>query len=122
MSAFNCLRFDPSDKAAHWRFIKGGAQRKVKVTGNLTANTSESLRAAALAGGGIAVLPIYAVGEDLRSGKLRRLLSSYEAQGNFGDAVYAVYLPNRFLAPKVRALVDFLIEKLGDEPYWEGGR
>ena len=119
LGAFNCLRFDQSDSASHWRFVKAGAQLKVKVTGNLTANTSEALRVAALEGGGLAVLPTYAVSDDLHSGKLRRVLTSYEVLGNFGDAIYAVYLPNRFLAPKVRAFVDFLIEKLGDEPYWE---
>ncbi len=118
LSKFNCLRFDQSDRHAHWHFSKDGTRLSVKVTGNMTTNTSESLRAATLAGGGVALLPTYAVAEDLHSGKLRRLLSSYQVEGSFGDAVYAVYLPNRFLAPKVRAFIDFLVEKIG-EPDWE---
>jgi len=119
LNAFNCLRFDQSERHAHWHFIKNGTRVSVKVNGNMTTNTSESLRAAALAGGGIALLPTYAVADDLRSGKLRRVLASYQVEGSFGDEVYAVYLPHRFLAPKVRALVDFLMEKMSEQSEWD---
>lgn len=35
------------------------------------------------------------------------------------SAVYAVYLPTRHLAPKVRVLIDLLLERFGPEPYWD---
>ena len=121
LSGFNCLRFDQREEVARWHFVKDGSSQKVKVAGNLTANSSESLRAAALAGGGIAVLPLYAVSEDLRTGRLKRVLSSYQVLSPFGDAVYAVYLHNRFQTPKVRAFIDFLVEKFGEDARWDRG-
>ena len=33
--------------------------------------------------------------------------------------IYAVYLPNRHLSPKVRSLIDFLLERFGPEHYWD---
>ena len=87
----------------------------------LTANSSESLRVAALAGMGLAVLPTYAVGADLRAGRLQAVLPDWQPVGGLADAdtLYAVYLPNRHLAPKVRALIDFMLEQLGDVPPWD---
>jgi DNA-binding transcriptional LysR family regulator len=32
--------------------------------------------------------------------------------------IYAVYLPNRHLSIKVRAFIDFLLERFGPQPYW----
>jgi DNA-binding transcriptional LysR family regulator len=47
------------------------------------------------------------------------LLTQYRPTGLFGDYLYAVYLENRFLAPKVRVFIDYLIEKIGDDAYWD---
>lgn len=33
--------------------------------------------------------------------------------------VYAMYLPSRHLPAKVRAFIDFLIARIGTEPYWD---
>ena len=33
--------------------------------------------------------------------------------------VYAMYLPSRHLPVKVRAFIDFLIARIGTEPYWD---
>ena len=115
----NCIVFDRNESDAQWRFIKGGEQTKIKARGTLSVNSSDAIREAVLQGHGIALLPTYVVGDDLRSGKLLPLLKSYEAIGGFGDSVYAVYLPSRFQTPKVRAFVDFMMEKFGDEPYWD---
>ena len=89
----------------------------------LTANSSESLRVAALAGLGLAVLPTYAVGEDLRDGRLVSVLGDWLPQGGNADSntLYAVYLPSRHPSPKVRALIDFLLEALGDVAPWDRG-
>ena len=69
-----------------------------------------------LPGLGIVSLPTFVVGEDVRAGRLKVLLSRWELATS---AIYAVYLPTRHLAPKVRVLIDFLLEKFGPEPYWD---
>lgn len=35
--------------------------------------------------------------------------------------VFAVYPNRKFLAPKVRSFIDFLVERFGPEPYWDAG-
>ena len=111
-----------------WRFSHPElGEAEVEVQGSLrfdsglTVNSSESLRVAALAGMGLAILPTYAIGADLRAGLLQALLPDWQPVGGPADAnaLYAVYLPHRQPSPKVRALIDFMLEKLGEVPPWD---
>ena len=114
-----CLSFGSTGAPAVWEFETGGETVRVKVNGVMSANSSPSLRLAMLRGGGIALLPTYVVGEDIRRGEAVRLLPQAVPVGNFGDRMYAVYLENRFLPPKVRVFIDYLVERIGERPYWD---
>lgn len=117
----NCLSLGYLQAQRTWEFNCGTSKEEVQISGNLVANSSESLAAAAIGGIGIALLASFAAGEDIKSGKLERLLPEYEVMGPFGTFIYAVYLPNRFLSPKVRVFIDFLVEKLSPLPPWDRG-
>lgn len=119
LRAHRCLAFGTSAAPAVWEFEVAGAALKVKVDGALSANSSPSLRAAMLGGGGIALLPTFVVGEDIRRGDAVRVLPQAAPVGGFGDRIYAVYLENRFLPPKVRVFIDYLVERIGERPYWD---
>lgn len=71
----------------------------------IVADNSSTLRAFALSGHGVAILPQWLVQEDLDSGRLQRLLPdhAFALQG-----VYALYPDTRHLPLKVRAFIDFL--------------
>ena len=69
-----------------------------------------------LAGRGIALLPTFIAGADLQQGTLRTVLADYKAPEL---ALYAIYPPNRHLSVKVRLLIDFLVERFGQRPYWD---
>ena len=56
------------------------------------------------------------VGPALLSGELVRVLSDYEFEPT---AVFAVYTSARQLSTKIRATVDFLVDKLSDPPIWD---
>jgi DNA-binding transcriptional LysR family regulator len=71
------------------------------------------------AGLGIGILPIYMAGEALQQGQLIPLLRQYQFVPE--SAIYLVYLPNRTLSSRVRALIDFLVERFGPVPSWEVG-
>ncbi len=123
-----CLLFGYLHGPDRWQFrhpSKGDVSVPVRgalrFESGLTANSSESLRVAALAGMGIAVLPTYAIGEDLRAGRLKALLPDWQPVGGNAEAntLYAVYLPTRQPSPKVRALIDFMLEKMGEMPPWD---
>ena len=59
-----------------------------------------------VAGAGIAMLPPWVVQEDLASGRLKALLPEYSLPA---ATLYAVYTSRRYLSPKVRTFVDFLV-------------
>jgi DNA-binding transcriptional LysR family regulator len=67
------------------------------------------LRAAALAGLGIARLPETVVREDLRSGALQRVLAGWNSPQGI---LHVVFPSRRGLLPAVRAFIDFLAERL----------
>ncbi|UXH76612.1 LysR family transcriptional regulator [Roseateles amylovorans] len=128
LAGHRCLRFGYLHAPDRWRFAhaeQGEAEVEIsgtlRVESGLTANSSESLRVAALAGMGLAILPTYAIGPDLRAGRLQAVLPDWTPLGGPAEAnvLYAVYLPSRFPSPKVRALIDFMVEQLGDVPPWE---
>lgn len=128
LAEHRCLRFGYLHAPERWRFRHpelGEAETEIsgslRFESGLTANSSESLRVAALAGMGLAVLPTYAIGKDLREGTLVPLLADWRPLGGPAEAnvLYAVYLPSRFPSPKVRALIDFMVAAMGDVPPWD---
>jgi DNA-binding transcriptional LysR family regulator len=67
------------------------------------------LRAAALAGLGIARLPENVVHADLENGKLERVLPQWKTPQGI---LHVVFPSRRGLLPSVRAFIDFLAERL----------
>lgn len=115
LAKHRCLTFGTGAPVT-WQFE---GKESVKVNSAMCANSSPALRLAMLRGGGIALLPTYVVGEDIRRGEALRVLPGAVPVGAFGDRLYAVYLENRFLPPKVRVFIDYLIEKVGERPDWD---
>jgi DNA-binding transcriptional LysR family regulator len=113
----NCLGFPLSLVDHVWRLARGDEQLAVPVRGSLGINNVDALRYNALAGVGVALLPTYAVGKYLRDGRLLAPLPDW--RGFNESTLYAAYLPNRYGSPKLRAFVDFLVETIGDPPYWD---
>jgi DNA-binding transcriptional LysR family regulator len=119
LAEHRCLTNSNSVTANTWSFQVDGKTVTCKINSVLAINSSESLRVAMLAGVGIALLPTFAVGQDIKDGTAVVLMRKYTPLSVFGTKIYAVYLQNRFLAPKVRVFIDFLVEKIGDRPYWD---
>lgn len=115
----NCLFYAYQSFQDRWSFKGPRGPMSVRVRGNFQVNSSEAIREALLGGLGVGLVPTFTVGQDLKSGALKPILTTYQPLGGFGSSIYAAYLPNRNLAPKVRALVDFLVERFGPVPYWD---
>jgi len=94
-----------------WPFIVEGKRSLVSVDGRVFVNSARAARAVVLEGAGIGLIPRYAIGEDLRSGRLVPLLEDFEA---LNLSVYAIYQHRAHLAAKTRAFVDFLAHALGE--------
>lgn len=100
-----------------WHFMRGAERIEVPAPTRFAVNNMQALRALAVAGSGITLLPTYVVGDDLRAGRLTVALADYIGFDN--PQLYAVYLPNRYGSPKLRAFVEYLIEKIGSPPFWD---
>jgi len=112
LTRHNCIRYTYSSTQDTWHFLdSGGDRHSVRVGGNLRANNGDATAAAAVLGMGITYEPDFIVGAALAAGTLVRVLPDY-----CGSAlpVQAVYPSRRHLSAKVRAFVDFLVQRFGD--------
>jgi DNA-binding transcriptional LysR family regulator len=110
-----CLTYAYVISPNEWRFRRDGVEQKILVSGGLCGNSGDILRSAAIEGLGVTLQPDFLIYEALRERKLVRVLSDWE---NDDLTVFAVYPNRKFLPPKVRSFIDFLVERFGPEPYW----
>ncbi|MFM0188594.1 LysR family transcriptional regulator [Paraburkholderia nemoris] len=100
-----------------WTFHRDSGEQRVEVRGHLLSNSLDLLLEAVMAGRGVALLPEWLVSDEIRAGRLMRLLETFDASPHQGDAVvYAAYLPNRRHSSKVRSLLQFLETRLHTSP------
>jgi DNA-binding transcriptional LysR family regulator len=96
----------------HWQFDGPEGQVSVKVSPSLRSNSGDTCREAAVRDRGVILQPTFLVGPDLESGKLVELMPTYRSS-ELG--VYAVYPSRKFVSPKVRLLIDFLVTAFRDQ-------
>lgn len=99
-----------------WAFEGPEGPVSVKVTPRMRSNSGDTCCAAALQHQGLVLQPTFMVCEHLRSGALVEVLPQYRS---IELGVYAVYASRKHLTPKVRVLIDFLVEAFRKDP-WEG--
>ena len=112
------LNYGHTTTLQRWQLTRDGAEIVVPIASCLCSNNGEVLRAAALAGNGIALLPTFIVGPDVKAGRLRVVLAEFAPAPH---GIYALYAPNRYLAAKTRLLIDFLVARFGTSPAWDDG-
>jgi DNA-binding transcriptional LysR family regulator len=103
------LRMATRGTVGRWRFVENGKDLDIAVTGHIVTNDGAVLVDAALDGLGLAYVFQSMVREHVAERRLARVLDKYcpEVPG------YFLYYPSRVnLAPKLKALVDF-IKKAG---------
>lgn len=98
--------------AAEYKLRLEGELTTIEAQGILTANETSIVRAAALAGAGIAMLPTYYVGDDLARGALVRVLPEY---GLEPLDIQAVYLSRRHQPKPLRLLIEFFADRFGGD-------
>jgi DNA-binding transcriptional LysR family regulator len=115
------LIYEPLLWGEEWRFHKpDGTIERTRLSGRLRTNSGETVKAACLAGLGLALFPTFEVSDHLHSGRLVAVLRDHPLDLE-DRAVYAVFPDNLRIPPKVRAFVDFLAARIGDPPYWDRG-
>ena len=115
----NCLHYRRGHDAPAWTFeplfeplsaLKELARVTVPISGSLSANNSEALRDAALAGLGIALLPDFTAQTSLRQNKLVQVLPEWKSVGAFAETIYAIRPYSHHVPLAVTAFVGYLRE------------
>jgi DNA-binding transcriptional LysR family regulator len=106
----DCLAYGHLATGNQWKFTGPDGDHAIQVAWTLCTNNAEVLRDAAVKGRGIALLPTFIAGADLRSGALTTVLDDYKAPAL---TIYAVYPPTKHLSVKVRVFIDALVERFG---------
>ena len=100
-----------------WKLEGPEGPFQYRPVGRLSTNSSEVVRECVIAGLGIALRSTWDIFEELRDGRLVRILPSIG--GSRHVAVHAVYASRHFLPTKIRVFLDYLSELYGPRPYWE---
>jgi DNA-binding transcriptional LysR family regulator len=113
LAQHSCLYLGEDERDRHWRFQRGAEEATVRVSGRYVANHSEVRLDGARQHLGIASLPEFTAREALAKADLVTVLDDWEHKTDYAGTAWLLYPPNRFLAAKLRAWIDFLVAALG---------
>jgi len=108
-----CLIFTRAASPGEWHFSRAGVAEIVTVSGRLRSDSRDAIREGVLNGYGIALLPAWYFRDEIRDGTVQVLLDEWKIAPT---PVHMVYPSRRHLAPRVRAVIDFLNAEFMNDP------
>ncbi len=118
----NCISYTRSTPSNEWPFQNEGDLRHARIDGTLRVDSYAGMRAAVLAGIGIALAPTWLFPEELKTGAVQAVLREHSSPPL---PIHAVYPSRRYTSPKLRAFVDYFREEFELDPmtssYWSEG-
>jgi DNA-binding transcriptional LysR family regulator len=112
----DCIVLSVVPSPHRWLFNdSNGRVRGIDVTSRILVDSGEAALRLAVAGGGIARVADVLVSEAIRAGALKAIM----AESHVAEAIplSAVYPQGRHRMPKVRAFLEFLVERFGHAPW-----
>jgi len=114
LAQHNCITFDRGGRRHRvWRFCRDGQWTEVRVDGDRSVDDASLAREWAIAGRGIILKSEIDQRRDLASGALVPLLTDWRTEPY---PLHALLPSGRFVPNRVRALVDFLVERFSAGP------
>lgn len=120
IAAHSCIDYANVHAGRLWEFsplTRDEPPRSVVTHSHLVTNNGEVMRDLAIAGLGLAILPLFIAADALRAGSLIHVLPN---ESPLPDTIYAIYPPTRHVTRRVRTLVDYLGQRLAEGAPWEG--
>jgi DNA-binding transcriptional LysR family regulator len=108
LASHTCIVHDVGPGSNIWTFVTSDGSQQFHVSGGFLANDFGAVHVAARSGYGIALLPLFEVLDDLRSGVLVSMLSEFPAPS---IPLNLVYPSRRHLAPRTRVVFEFILEQ-----------
>ncbi len=103
-----CLQFTPLGRE-RWEFTNGKNRVEVPMSGKCVVDDLDAIKALAMTGNGIALLPTFHCGFEAKHGKLARVLPDWHSRPN---PVSFVYPAQPFVPPRLQAFIDMATEPL----------
>lgn len=103
-----------------WPFLVDGRELGIRVAARLRSDSLELLRYAAIDAGGLMRASELHVADDLKAGRLVRVLDEFSSAGNEG--VFALYAGGKHVLPRLRVFLDFLGDWFRVQPVMQGVR
>ena len=117
LSGHQGLSYSNIPEGQFWQFQQpDGSWLTVHPQIRMRANNGDILLQAAIDGLGIAISPSFIAFKAVAQGLLQPLLHDFPRHE---EAAYAIYPAQQHLPRRVRVLIDFLVERFGDRPYWD---
>jgi len=114
LKSHRCLHYGYQESGSHWRLRGPDGEHSASINCVMFSNNGEVLKDAGVKDQGIALLPTFIVGDALRQGQLRTVLTDYEPSS---ITLCALYPSHRHLSAKVRFFVELLTKRFGDRPH-----
>ena len=108
-----CVLFTRGGNPDEWVFNGPDGTVSVTVRGRFRSNGIEAVLAAVQSGLGVSRVPIWMVRDAIQSGDVKRILSDWRPKSR---PIYAVYPSRKFLAPRIRTVIDFLVDEFRLDP------
>jgi DNA-binding transcriptional LysR family regulator len=102
-----CIKLHAMDT---WPFTRDGELHRLRISGPLSASTVDAVRAACIAGVGIAMLTYWDIYTQIERGELKRIVLTDVKPLEIG--IWAVFPTRTHLPARVRAFIDALRERL----------
>jgi DNA-binding transcriptional LysR family regulator len=115
LSGHDCIVLTSFPSPNHWMFRDNDTIMDFEIAGRFVVDTGEAALKLAIAGGGITRLGDVLAAEAIREGRLVPVLRHCYAAER--APISAVYPQGRHRMPKVRAFIDFLVEKFAGAPW-----
>ncbi|MDB5705091.1 MAG: Transcriptional regulator, LysR family [Sphingomonas bacterium] len=113
---FDLLAWGSVDVKAQWHLDKGADHAIVAFRPRLICNDLMLLRQSVLSGLGVAALPAFICKRDLAEGRMAEVLPGWRPPGK---SFFAVFPHHQVMPVRVRAFIDFLVERLRPTLSWE---
>ena len=119
LAGHQVLLYDVSGRQSMKIIDRDGRTHTLGERARIVANNGDFLLDMASAGHGIFLIPSFIAWNALRAGKLVTLLEN-DPQPEL--TAWAVYPRTRYLSQRARAFIDFLVDRFGEQPYWDDTR
>lgn len=111
-----CIYLGEQAIDSKWKFQQGNKSLSVHVKGHYAANHTGVRLDAALQHLGIASLPFFVANKAMKNKQLTQVLPNWYFKTYYSGGAWLLYPATKHLPPKLKVLIEFLAQKLAQEP------